>query len=62
MKHEKVIWARDFVRDMVKKHGLNPYFVWEYLWDDYGIEKGLGCLMNGEEAFNAEYVLVNGLA
>lgn len=48
------ISAARFVANMKRKYQINSVWVWDILADDFNIDKGIGYLMDHEQAEAAE--------
>jgi len=57
MKSRKYIPAWQVVRELARKHGYNPAWVWDVLDDYFNMRRGEGCLMTREEAEELEHTL-----
>ena len=45
------------VRNLARKHGYNPTWIWDVLDDYFNMRRGEGCLMTQEEAEELEHTL-----
>ena len=57
MKSRRYTPAWQVVRDLARKHGYNPAWIWDVLDDYFNMRRGEGCLMARDEAEELEQML-----